>query len=199
MGTEHEALDVDYWHGKADSWSEANGEKKKNWGAAIRNWIITAKREGKHWATVYETAAIAKNLAGTMTNWQKEPETAPQIAQEAQQAVQMEIPHDWTEFWEGCQESAKKGQDCIIPVPIYDWLEKTRRLTLTKDEKIDAFFEAKFAYMKKLEESFMPQDRKTLIIMRSEGWGNNRELYDRVVKLAKVLSAKKYLYESIRK
>ncbi len=204
FGTKYEEADIDYYHEKADIWSnKGKGNKKIDWLATLKNWMLQALQDGK---LVYKKQAemdkeveqVAEQITAALTSWQKEEETPVSQVPQPQQAKQMEIPTDWSQHWEDLQEKARKGISPIIAQPIYQWLEDTGQLKLSKDEKIDLFMEAKFQYISELEKSWTPQDKQRLHKMKVESWGNDAELFETVKGRAKALAAKRFLYKSIQ-
>jgi hypothetical protein len=55
-------------------------------------------------------------------------------------------PVDWSSHWNDILDAARKGQEKIIILPIYDWLVETGQLNLTNDEKKILFDKAKNIY-----------------------------------------------------
>lgn len=197
FGTRYQEADIDYYHEKAYTWS-AQGNKKLEWLATLKNWMCEASKDGK---LVCKTRSIEpehKMITEKLTNWQKGEETSPTASPHPQHATQLEIPTDWSEHWEDLQEKARKGISMIIVLPIYEWLLQTGKLNLSKDEKIDVFMRAKFHFMGQLEAECTPQARRKLKIMKQEDWGNDQLLLETVRSKAKIMAARDYLYQSIQ-
>lgn len=164
--------------------------------------IIQQSMTGKGWEGFWplkEEVSIKKDLNNLAAHFTpKEEEMPPTEATQPQKATQTEFPMDLREYWEDCQDKAKKGVKMILTIAVYDWLDKTGQLNLSKDEKIDLFMKAKFAYILELEAGGTPQDRHRLREMKTEGWGNNQELLQTVTSKAKILGAKEFLYQTIK-
>lgn len=204
FGTKYQEADIDYYHEKADIWSnKGKGNKKIDWLATLKNWMHEALNDGKlvykkHAEMDKEIKQVAEQITAALTSWSKEEETQVKQAPQPQQAAQMEIPTDWSQHWADLQEKARRGIRMIIALPVYQWLEDTGQLELSKDEKIDLFMEAKFAYISELEASFTPQDKEILKIMKTEDWGNCQPLLERVRSRAKILAVRQHLHKSIQ-
>lgn len=203
FGTKYQDADIDYYHEKAELWSESKKEKKVDWLATIKNWMLTNMREGKFIDKNFKpmpakleemTTGLTKNL----TDWQKDEETPPKQAPQPQQATQLELPTDWSQYWENCQEKARNGIHMIIALPLYQWLLDTNQMTLTNDEKKVIFGKAKERYILELTAAYTPQEKTILRKMKQGNWDSDPVLLETVRTRAKILAVREHLYRSIQ-
>lgn len=204
FGTKYNEADVDYYHEKADIWSnKGKGNLKIDWLATIKNWMCDALKDGKLVYKIHKeldktVAEIQNNLTTTMTNWQKEEETPVKQAPQPPKSQPIPFPMDLQPYWEECQEKARNGVNPIISASLYDWLLQTGQLSLSPQEIKEVAARAKENYMASIEHGGTPQEKHIFRKLSQEGWENNYDLFVSIGTKAKILAAKDFLYQSIQ-
>lgn len=160
------------------------GTEVKDWGKDLNLSLIDQ---------VMEKYADARSLASQMEESVKNAQNKPK---QLESGDKKENLADWSTEWIELKNEAKtRGiENILIPVPIYDWLVRTDKLSLTVDEKKDLFERAKQLYYIELQETGnTPQDSARLQKLRQPGWQKDPDIKLAVANRAKILSVKELL------
>jgi hypothetical protein len=158
---------------------------------------LTLGKEGANCFENFSCEYFGKIMAA-YRNWANT--EIKQIPAEVDETNLLEAPPaDWSNVWEDILEAAREGNinSKIVSAVICDWLVEKGCLELNPYEQEDIFDRAVAIYISELSESATPEDRQTLLTLKSENWESNLKLYNRVKNRAKVIAVKEYALTQI--
>lgn len=122
------------------------------------------------------------------------------LLQSEQKAIAAQLPpspSDWSKEWKEVKERAKNNNwvGFIIPLPIYDWLLKTKMLELTVEDKKDLFTRSKETIKTELLAKVAAgkadhSDLTTLKILKAESFTKGDSVHSLIANRAKMEAIK---------
>lgn len=119
---------------------------------------------------------------------------------EGQKLIESPIDTDWSEQWYKIKESARNGtiNSIFIVTPIYDWLKRTGRLTVSGEERKQILEDCRQAFALEMRDAIResgapnPEARKKYDLLVKEGdeWRENEDLWSAVINASKIKAVK---------